>query len=156
MFPVQTFLNPTMMPMAVTNTPITHCIFCNVSIFGPLVTPSTPINPLFLHAMAYPQKFKTMCLQFCILPVGRVVLYIDGNNTQTNAMNMNFRFENCIMSGNGHQLCRSIRTNMSAADEQAWYMKPEPSQPGTCQQHRPWPCGSLQPCRSEFYSCQSV
>jgi len=106
-----------------TNLPLTHCIFSNVSIFGPLVTPSTTINSNFKRAM-HIRRNSTLCVYnsvFCGFPVG---LYIDGNNTQANAMNNVLQVENCIMTGMTANFDVPAGQTWNAAAEQAWYLDP--------------------------------
>jgi len=105
------------------NLPLTHCIFCNVSIFGPLVTPATPINVNFKRAM-HIRRNSTLCVYNSVFAGWPVGLYIDGNNTQANAMNNVLQVENCIMTGMASNFAVPSGQTWSAADEQNWYMAP--------------------------------
>ena len=111
------------------NTPITHPIFCNVSIFGPLVTQSTPYNAYYKRALHL--RRNTMCSiynsVFAGYPVG---LYIDGNNTQANAIANNLQIENTLIVG-----CQDASKffnvpsgqTWTAADEAAWFLSTSPN-----------------------------
>jgi len=105
------------------NLPLTHPIFCNVSIFGPLVTPSTPINSLFKRAM-HIRRNSTLCVYNSVFAGWPVGLYIDGNNTQANATNNVLQIENCIMSGMTTNFDVPSGQTWNAAAEQSWYLTP--------------------------------
>ena len=105
------------------NLPLTHPIFCNVSIFGPLVTPSTPININFKRAM-HIRRNSTLCVYNSVFTGFPVGLYIDGNNTQANATNNVLQVENCIMTGMTDNFTVPSGQTWSATDEQNWYMAP--------------------------------
>lgn len=105
------------------NTPITKPIFSNISVFGPLATPSTVINTNYKRAMHL--RRNTMCSiynsLFCGYPVG---LYIDGNNTQANAMTNNLQIENTYLAGMTANFDVPSGQTWNAAAEQAWFMDP--------------------------------
>lgn len=105
------------------NLPLTHCIFCNVSIFGPLVTPSTPINVNFKRAM-HIRRNSTLCVYNSVFAGWPVGLYIDGNNTQANATNNVLQVENCIMTGMATNFAVPSGQTWSSTDEQNWYLAP--------------------------------
>jgi len=99
-----------------TNTPVTHPIFCNMSLFGPKFTLETPINPLFMRAMHLRRNTQLNVYNsiFTGYPTG---LYLDGTLTQTNATNNLLRIENTIMSGMG--------TNFASTFEENYYLNPD-------------------------------
>jgi hypothetical protein len=83
-----------------TLTPTTHPTFCNVSLFGPLATPSTPFNSNFKRGEHL--RRNTMCSLFNSVVAGWPVgLFIEGALTQSNATNDSLRIENVFMSGMG-------------------------------------------------------
>jgi len=105
------------------NTPLTHPIFSNVSIFGPLVTPSTTINTNFKRSM-HIRRNSTLCVYnsvFCGFPVG---MYIDGNTTQANATNNILQIENCIMTGMTTNFDVPSGQTWNAATASTWYLSP--------------------------------
>ncbi|MFZ4520290.1 MAG: hypothetical protein ACOYNC_01215 [Bacteroidales bacterium] len=105
------------------NLPITHPIFSNVSIFGPLVTLATPFNSNFKRAM-HIRRNSTLCVYnsvFAGFPVG---LYIDGNSTMANANSNTLQIENCIMSGMTTNFAVPSGQTWNATDEQNWYLAP--------------------------------
>jgi hypothetical protein len=81
-----------------TNTPVTHPTFSNVSVFGPLATPSTTINTDYKRSMHL--RRNTMCSVhnslFMGFPIG---LYIDGALTQGNANIDSLKIDYSFMSG---------------------------------------------------------
>ncbi|HRX98264.1 MAG TPA: hypothetical protein P5514_15045, partial [Bacteroidales bacterium] len=80
------------------NTPITHPLFSNMSIFGPRVTPSTPINSQYKRAMHL--RRNTMCSIYNSVFTGwNIGLFIDGAAAQANATNNDLQIQNMIMSG---------------------------------------------------------
>jgi hypothetical protein len=105
------------------NLPLTHPIFCNVSIFGPLVTPSTTINTNFKRAM-HIRRNSTLCVYNSVFAGWPVGLYIDGNNTMANANNNVLQIENCIMSGMTSNFAVPSGQTWSATDEANWYNAP--------------------------------
>lgn len=104
-----------------TNTPQTHPIFCNISIFGPLVTPTTSINTNYKRAMHIRRNSSLCCYNsvFAGFPVG---LYIDGNTTQANANNNTLQIENCILAGMTTNFAVPSGQTWSATDEQTWFL----------------------------------
>ena len=105
------------------NLPLTHPIFCNVSMFGPLVTPATPFNVNFKRSM-HIRRNSTLCVYNSVFAGWPVGLYIDGNNTQTNANNNVLQIENCIMAGMTANFAVPSGQTWSATDEQNWFLAP--------------------------------
>jgi hypothetical protein len=105
------------------NTPVTRPIFSNVSVFGPLVNPSTIINTNYKRAMHI--RRNSMCSVYNSLfsgfPVG---LYIDGNNTQANAVANNLQIENTFLAGMTVNFDVPSGQTWNAAAEQTWFMDP--------------------------------
>jgi hypothetical protein len=100
-----------------TLTPVTSPIFCNGSVFGPLVTTSTTINSLFRHAMQLRRGTRTSVYNtvFAGWPYG---LYIDGQKGDSPAQaeaNV-LQIENCVLSGMTQYY---VTTYME--DEEFWY-----------------------------------
>ena len=103
------------------NLPLTHPIFCNVSVFGPLVTPSTPINTNFKRSM-HIRRNSTLCVYNSVFAGWPVGLYIDGNNTMANANNNVLQIENCILAGMTTNFAVPSGQTWSATDEQNWFL----------------------------------
>jgi hypothetical protein len=81
-----------------TDEPITEAVFCNVSSFGPLVTPSTTVNPNFKRAMHL--RRNTRLSIFNSIFAGYLTgLFIDGSASQDNATNGLLNVENSILAG---------------------------------------------------------
>jgi hypothetical protein len=79
-------------------TPITHPIFSNISVFGPLATSSTPYNSSFKRAMHL--RRNTMCsIHNSIFEGYPVGLFIDGGPAQANATSDSLRIEYSFISG---------------------------------------------------------
>ncbi len=78
--------------------PFTEAVFCNVSSFGPLVTPSTTVNPNFKRALHLRRNTKLSI--FNSLFAGYMTgLFIDGTSTQANATNGSLNVRNSILAG---------------------------------------------------------
>ena len=105
------------------NLPLTHPIFCNVSMFGPLVTPATPFNVNFKRSM-HIRRNSTLCVYNSVFAGWPVGLYIDGNTTQANANNNVLQIENCIMAGMTANFAVPSGQTWSATDEQNWFLAP--------------------------------
>jgi hypothetical protein len=81
------------------NSPFTHGIFCNASLFGPKATMTNSVNPLFKRAMHIRRNSK-LCVYNSIFAGWPAGLMIDGKTTtMVNATNNELQIENCIMSG---------------------------------------------------------
>jgi hypothetical protein len=106
-----------------TNTPTTHPIFCNVSSFGPKVTPTTSVHTNYKRALHIRRNSKLSVYNsiFAGWPTG---LYIDGTLTQTNANNNDLQIENCIMAGMSSFFSTPAgSTALTDATERSWYME---------------------------------
>lgn len=83
-----------------TLTPVTAPVFCNGTILGPLVTPSTTINSLYRNAMHIRRGSRLSVYNsvFAGWPTG---LYIDGQkgDSPAQAAANVLQIENCILSG---------------------------------------------------------
>ena len=101
-----------------TLSPYTSALFVNGSVFGPLVTSSTTINPLFRHAMQIRRSSRLSIYNtvFAGWPYG---LYIDGQkgDSPAQAINNVLQIENCIMSG---MTANYVTTSL--ANSEAWYL----------------------------------
>jgi hypothetical protein len=100
-----------------TLTPVTAPIFCNGSIFGPLVTSSTTINSLYRRAMHIRRGSRLSVYNsvFAGWPTG---LDIDGQKGDSpfQATANELQIENCVMAG--------MTTNFNTVyltDAEAWY-----------------------------------
>ncbi len=100
------------------DTPITHAIFSNISMFGPLVTPTTTINPNFLRGMHLRRNTK-INIYNAIFGGYVTGLYIEGPSVD-NAKNNELMLQNDVMAG-----CTSNFGTKSGewtiAEEEAWY-----------------------------------
>lgn len=105
------------------NTPNTRPIFSNISIYGALVTPSTTINTNFKRG-AHLRRNTQLNLYNSTISGYPVGLYIDGNNTQANAVAGTLNIENTIMTGMTTFFAVPSGQTWSAADESAWYLAP--------------------------------
>ncbi len=96
-----------------TNTPKTHPIFSNVSVFGPLATPSTTIDSDYKRSMHLRRNTETSVYNsiFAGFPTG---LFIDGTAAQTNATNNVLQIENTILAG--------MTTNFASTFEDTYFM----------------------------------
>lgn len=82
------------------NTPVTQCIFSNVSLFGPKYDLTNAINSNFKQSMHLRRNTKLNAYNsvFTGFPLG---LFIDGTAAQANATNGDLKIQNCVMSGMG-------------------------------------------------------
>jgi len=96
-----------------TNTPKTHPIFSNVSVFGPKATSGTTINALYQRSMHLRRNTETSVYNsiFAGYPTG---LFIDGTAAQTNATNNVLQIENTILAG--------MTTNFASTFEDTYFM----------------------------------
>jgi len=80
------------------NTPITHPIFSNISVFGPKQDPTTSINSNYKRALHLRRNTAINVYNsvFTGFPVG---LYLDGDKTQQNATNGILNFRHNVMAG---------------------------------------------------------
>ncbi len=114
-----------------TLTPVTHAIFSNVSVFGPLngTETSTSINVKYENSMQI-RRGSTICIYNSIFAGYPVGLYIDGakGNAPTKAEDNTLQIENCIMSGmstNFKVASGTPATPYTLAQLQAYYEKTE-------------------------------
>lgn len=107
------------------NSPTTHPIFSNVSIFGPKVNSSTSINSNYKRAMHIRRNSK-LCVYNSVFAGYPTGLYIDGAATQTNAANNDLQIENCLLVGMGtfFDVPSGGTTWTSANDARTWFMNP--------------------------------
>ncbi len=98
-----------------TATPITHPIFSNVSIFGPMADASTVINGQFKRAAHLRRNTKT-CIYNSFLAGYPTGLFIDGSTTETNAASGDLQFRNNIIAG-----CPSTLESSASFDINAWF-----------------------------------
>ena len=100
------------------DTPITSAIFSNISMFGPLATPTTTINPNFLRGMHLRRNTK---LNIYNAVFGGYVtgLYIEGPSVD-NAKNNSLKLRNSVLAG-----CTTNFGTKSgewtAAEETTWF-----------------------------------
>ena len=100
------------------DTPITSAVFSNISMFGPLVTPSTTVNPNFLRAMHLRRNTKINI--YNTIFGGYVTgLYIEGPSVD-NAQNNELRLRNVVMAGNGTNF-GTKDGEWTPAEEETWY-----------------------------------
>ncbi len=102
------------------NTPVTSAIFSNVSLFGPLVTPTTTINTLFGRAAHIRRNSKLQVYNtvFAGWPVG---LYIDGITTQANAVANDLKVRNSVLAGMTTNFGIPASQTWDVAAETAWF-----------------------------------
>jgi hypothetical protein len=102
------------------NSPYTSPYFANVGLFGPKVTTSNPVNPLFKRAIHIRRNSRLSCYNsvFAGWPTG---LYIDGDNTDANANNNDLQIEHCFMSGMGKFFDVPTGQLWSASTARSWY-----------------------------------
>ena len=104
-------------------TPVTSPLFVNGSVFGPLATAATEINPLFRNSMQLRRGTRTSIYNTVLAgwPSG---LYIDGQkgDTPAQASNNVLQIENCVMSG---MTSNYVTTYLATAEE--WYLDPSRS-----------------------------
>jgi hypothetical protein len=93
-----------------TNTPVTHPIFSNVSIFGPKYDVTTAVNSNFKRAMHLRRNTSLNVYNsiFTGFPTG---LFIDGTAAQGNATNGDMKMQRCVMSGMGSFFASSFERN---------------------------------------------
>jgi len=100
------------------DTPITSAVFSNISMFGPLATPTTTINPNFLRGMHLRRNTK-LNIYNAIFGGYVTGLYIEGPSVD-NAKNNELRLRNSVLAG--------CTTNFgtktgewTAAEETTWF-----------------------------------
>lgn len=104
-----------------TNTPYTSAIFSNVSLFGPLATPSTPnVNALYRRAahIRRNNKLQVYNTVFAGWPTG---LYIDGNTTQANAVAGDLKVKNSVIAGMTTSIDVPASQTWNQAAATSWY-----------------------------------
>ena len=104
------------------DTPITSAVFSNISMFGPLVTPTTTVNPNFLRAMHLRRNTK---LQIYNTIFGGYVtgLYIEGPSVD-NAQNGELKVRNVVLAGCGANF-GTKDGEWTPAEEGDWYNTPD-------------------------------
>lgn len=105
------------------NLPLTHPIFCNVSLFGPMATLASPFNINFKRSM-HIRRNSTLCVYNSVFAGWPVGLYIDGNTTMASANNNVLQMENCILAGMTTNFAVPSGQTWSATDEQNWFLAP--------------------------------
>ena len=103
------------------NTPLTHPIFSNVSMIGPMATLSSPYNSNYKRSM-HIRRNSAICIYNSVFAGYPVGLYIDGNNTQANANSNILQIENCILAGMTTNFAVPSGQTWSATDEQNWFL----------------------------------
>lgn len=80
------------------NTPVTHPVFSNVSVFGPKYEMSTSVNANFKRAMHLRRNTQLNVYNsvFTGFPTG---LFIDGTAAQSNATNGDLKMQRVVLSG---------------------------------------------------------
>jgi len=97
------------------NTPKTHPIFSNVSVFGPRVTSSTTVNSDYKRAIHL--RRNTECSIYNSVFTGWVTgLFIDGTAAQANATANTLQIENTFLAG--------MQTNFASAFENTYFTDP--------------------------------
>jgi PKD repeat protein len=96
------------------NTPQTAAVFSNITVVGPLETPTTPINPNFVRALQIRRNSALSVFNsgFAGYPNG---LFIDGTASGTNATNGTLVFKNNVLAG----FTRNFQSN-STFDISSW------------------------------------
>lgn len=97
------------------NTPKTHPIFSNISIFGPKVTSGTTINSNYKRAM-HLRRNTELCVYNSVFSGYPTGLFIDGTAAQANATANTLQIENCFLTG--------MATNYASAFEQTYFESP--------------------------------
>lgn len=101
------------------DTPITNAVFTNISMFGPLVTPSTTVNENFKRAMHLRRNTKLQI--FNSVFAGYVTgVYIEGPSI-TNAQNGELKLKNVILSGCGTDFGVASGDLWTASEEASWF-----------------------------------
>lgn len=103
-----------------TNNPMTQPIYSNVTIVGPLATPSTQINSNFKRGAHLRRSCKTSIFNSAIagFPTG---LLVDGANCETNATNNDLQFQHNALAGCTTPLAVA---SGSSWDISSWYNTP--------------------------------
>jgi len=103
------------------STPLTNATFSNVSSFGPQPTVGAACNSNYKRSMHLRRNTNIDIHNSIFLgwPVG---LYIDGNNTQANAVANNLQIENTFLSGMATNFAVPSGQTWSATDEQNWFL----------------------------------
>lgn len=81
-----------------TDTPVTAAVFTNVSMFGPLATPSTSVNTNFKRAMHLRRNTKLNIFN-SIFAGYMTGLFIDGTAAQANATDGSLSLQNVLLAG---------------------------------------------------------
>ncbi len=104
------------------DTPITNAVFTNISMFGPMVTPTTTVNENFKRGMHLRRNSKLQI--FNAVFAGYVTgLYIEGPSI-TNAQNGDLKLKNVILAGCANDFGVASADLWSAADEANWFFTP--------------------------------
>ncbi len=80
------------------NTPITHPIFSNISVFGPKQDPTTSINSNYKRAL-HLRRNTAINVYNSVFTGFPVSLYLDGDKTQQNATNGILNFRHNVIAG---------------------------------------------------------
>lgn len=98
------------------NTPKTRPIFSNISVFGPRVTPSTPVHTNYRRGMHL--RRNTECSIYnSVITAWVTGLFIDGTTTQANATANLLQIENTFLVG--------MQTNFQSTFEQNYFLAPQ-------------------------------
>jgi hypothetical protein len=102
------------------STPFTSAIFSNVSVYGPLVTPTTTINAQYRRA-AHIRRNNKMQIYNTVMAGWPTGLYIDGNTTQANADAGELRVRNSVIAGMTTPIDVPASQTWNKAAAEAWY-----------------------------------
>lgn len=95
------------------NSPYTHPIFCNVSVFGPKATSSLSISSNYKNSM-HIRRNSRLCVYNSVFAGSPGGLLLDGTKCETNATNGDLQIQNVTISG-----CTSASTFFSVASSGA-------------------------------------
>jgi len=100
--------------------PYTSAIFCNVSSFGPLATPSTTTSNHFGRALHLRRNSKLKIFN-SLFAGWKTGLYVDGVSTQANAVAGDLKVQNCIFAGMTSNFGVPSGQTWDVAAETAWF-----------------------------------
>lgn len=99
------------------NTPKTSAVFSNVSLFGPLATPTTSINSNFKRGM-HIRRNSSISVHNSVIAGWPAGLLLDGTKTQANATAGTLKIMNTVIAGSSSPL--TVEAN-STYDVTTWF-----------------------------------
>ncbi|WP_026463381.1 hypothetical protein [Adhaeribacter aquaticus] len=102
-----------------TNTPLTSAVFSNVTLYGPLATPTTSINPNYARAM-HIRRNSNISVHNSVFAGWPTGLLLDGDRSQANATAGTLKMQNVVIAGTPANNQLRVQSG-STYDVAAWF-----------------------------------